>query len=293
VGKTFGFLLHGKNHMGFAKNLPTESLTLLLHCGETILAIAESILIQTIIYDQSDCWGSLFLDLDAAHGSVVVHVPYITRQGLERWNAKIDALIARGVTVTFILQQPSLWHSRKNPEIDRNERNRMNALELLVRQLQHQGVNVILRKRIHAKFVIIDEQILWEGSLNFLSFYKTTEHVRRSINRKEVREVRARHQLNEIPGYSSKSDSEESLRQVVVARRQELGLAQAELAAVVSLRQSHLSRIEKGPANLLSRGFRRMLMALDLKIVVVPAYLASAVEEFIRQRHRQSAQKDG
>jgi hypothetical protein len=249
------------------------------------MAVAESLpLIQTRIYDHTDCWKQLFIDIDAALGSVVIHVPYITRPGVERWRDRFDALIVRGVCVTVVLQQPTLWHSRKQPEVDRNERVRMDSLEVLVRDLQSQGVTVILRKRIHAKFVIIDEHILWEGSLNFLSFYKTTEHVRRSFNRKEVREVKVRHNLNQLPGCSGESNTDESLRQLVVARRQELGIHQDELATAISLGQSDVSRLEKGPAKLLTAGFRRLLVALDLRIVLVPAYLAGTVEAFIKSR---------
>jgi phosphatidylserine/phosphatidylglycerophosphate/cardiolipin synthase-like enzyme len=50
-----------------------------------------------------------------------------------------------------------------------------NTLELLKRN----GINLIFRTNIHQKFSIIDQRIVWYGSINFLSFGTAQESIMR------------------------------------------------------------------------------------------------------------------
>ena len=47
--------------------------------------------------------------------------------------------------------------------------------------LQNNNVNVISKEFIHQKFAIIDEKIVWYGSINFLSFETSKESVMRIV----------------------------------------------------------------------------------------------------------------
>jgi phosphatidylserine/phosphatidylglycerophosphate/cardiolipin synthase-like enzyme len=45
--------------------------------------------------------------------------------------------------------------------------------------LQGAGVNVVFRRNIHQKFALIDQRIVWYGSINLLSFGSAEESIMR------------------------------------------------------------------------------------------------------------------
>ncbi len=64
------------------------------------------------------------------------------------------------------------------PVVDFKEQERralQNALELL----EKNGIDLIFKINIHQKFSIIDQRIVWYGSINFLSFGSAQESIMR------------------------------------------------------------------------------------------------------------------
>jgi DNA-binding XRE family transcriptional regulator len=237
---------------------------------------------RTKIFDETDYWPPLRRNLGAARGRILVHVPYITQKGLDRWMPELMAALKRGVQVYVILAQPEDWDKREDPLLDARVRTRLDTQTALINWLKSAGVQVILRKGIHAKFVIIDEDILWEGSLNFLSHYGTREHVRCSVTREEVAEVKRRHDMNDLPG-GKEPNTEKLLGSAIINRRQERGLSQTELAHQIGMPRATLSRIESGKLAPLQPAFKKVMDAVDLRVIVVPDYLRARVEAFVEQ----------
>lgn len=122
---------------------------------------------STKIYDETDYWLPLCADIESVRGSLLVHVPYITQQMLERWIPMLQRALKHGVLSTIVLQQPRDWDKRTRDVLPDHVRMRLRQFAALVEGLQSQGIHVELRDKLHAKFVIIDEDRLWEGSLNF------------------------------------------------------------------------------------------------------------------------------
>jgi DNA-binding XRE family transcriptional regulator len=218
----------------------------------------------------------------AARGSLVLHVPYVTESGLKRLMPYIAAAVKRGLTVTVILQQPRQWENRGTANMDAGIATSMNLLELLMQWLSNNGAHVILRKRIHAKLILIDDAILWEGSLNFLSHFDTSEHVRRSSNWREVLEVKERHKLKEIPSYVQGTVKHDQIHRMLAQRREGAGLSQADIAQELDMDKSEISRMERGRRRLLNTCLTKVLDALDLRLILVPAYLSGPVDEFVQ-----------
>ena len=48
--------------------------------------------------------------------------------------------------------------------------------------LQEQGVHVLYTAKLHRKIAIIDRKVVWEGSLNILSFSDSCEMMRRTAD---------------------------------------------------------------------------------------------------------------
>jgi len=237
----------------------------------------------TKLFDDRDYWTPLWADIRSARGALVVQSPFISQKRMERLMHEIEAVIRRDVVVTVVLQQPRDKeqpgeHSQKDRYVVDGER-----LESLISWLTSCGAHVEVRQRIHAKFVLVDEDILWEGSLNLLSHYDTTEHLRRSINRKEVREVRDRHKLNNIPSYGNSALGTDRFGKLLVQRRKECGISQTQCARDIRTDASEVSRLERGARKPLNDVFAKMLEYLDMRIVLVPAYLAGKVEKFVEK----------
>jgi phosphatidylserine/phosphatidylglycerophosphate/cardiolipin synthase-like enzyme len=53
------------------------------------------------------------------------------------------------------------------------------ALQGTLDMLQHAGVNVVFRSNIHQKFALIDQKVVWYGSINLLSFGSAEESIMR------------------------------------------------------------------------------------------------------------------
>src|SRR5436853_408829 len=122
--------------------------------------------LRTRIYDHNDYWEPLKADVLAAAGSIDIHVPFITQQGMARWGPILRERISQGVRVRVFLQRPRHWSKRGDIELTGDVLAEIRRLESLVNWLESIGVKVELRDGIHAKFTLIDDLILWEGSMN-------------------------------------------------------------------------------------------------------------------------------
>lgn len=53
------------------------------------------------------------------------------------------------------------------------------TLKGIIDSIKNSGVNVVMKSNIHQKFAIIDQRIVWYGSINLLSFGNAEESVMR------------------------------------------------------------------------------------------------------------------
>ncbi|MGN0545643.1 MAG: phospholipase D-like domain-containing protein [Acutalibacteraceae bacterium] len=80
----------------------------------------------------------------------------------------LSQAILNGVSVTVITRLPESFKDNEQHTV-------MDNAELL----KGYGCNVIFQPDFHQKFTVIDNRIVWYGSINFLSFGKTEESVMR------------------------------------------------------------------------------------------------------------------
>lgn len=80
----------------------------------------------------------------------------------------MDYLTVANVRVTVVTKPPDNYAAKDRTKIQ-------SCIELLH---QH-GIAVKTRDRIHQKFAIIDQQIVWYGSINLLSYGMSEESIMR------------------------------------------------------------------------------------------------------------------
>ncbi len=111
-------------------------------------------------------------DMSRAQESIVVLSGFVTLQRVSAYAELFRAKIAEGVKIRCVTRPPQ--HNASIPsDVGRQA---LDALEGL-------GVVVDCRKRIHEKIVLIDNRIVWSGSLNPLSHTsRTDEFMSRAVN---------------------------------------------------------------------------------------------------------------
>jgi len=126
-------------------------------------------------------------DLAKAKSRIVIYSAWLTQNRLAQLEPQIRSAIERGVRVYVVTKSLS----------ERGKRE-LAQYRMLEKTLTSWGVIVVHKQRMHEKLIFIDNDILWEGSLNPLSFSNTGEHMERRFSKKVFEEYSRKLRLNEL-----------------------------------------------------------------------------------------------
>ena len=129
---------------------------------------------ETGLFKQSDFDKVFLSDLGAAEKSVVIFSGFITPQRVGAYIDMFRSKLEEGVAIRCVTRPPN------NNAVDYDQS--MEALDAL----ESIGCIVDTRWSIHQKVVIIDERILWYGSLNPLSHTSRTDEIMARIDNPEA-----------------------------------------------------------------------------------------------------------
>ena len=104
---------------------------------------------------------------------IIIVSPYMTKKRLFQMLNVLSSGINNGAKLTIITR----------PESDYKEKDK-SAFENMVNSIRITGAGIIFKSNIHQKFAVIDQRIVWYGSINLLSFGSAEESIMRldSIN---------------------------------------------------------------------------------------------------------------
>lgn len=130
--------------------------------------VAESV---SSIFDNNNFLDVFIADILSAKHEVLLVSPFVSKRTL----AKLIPLLAPAVGEITIMTRP--------PEDNKNEMVCRRAEECIA-MLKSSGFTIRTRSGIHQKFTVIDQRLIWYGSINFLSFGTSEESVMRleSVN---------------------------------------------------------------------------------------------------------------
>ncbi len=128
--------------------------------------LEEERALSSVLCRREEFWEQLFLDLEQCTRSLSIVSPYVTVAGTERLSEYLKSLRARNVHIIVYTNQTKDQDKDKGCD---------SALE----ELSGLGVEVDTKRKIHAKIIVIDDYIWWEGSLNLLTLGKSLEQMRR------------------------------------------------------------------------------------------------------------------
>lgn len=126
-------------------------------------------LLTSKLYTERNFYSDFTTDLSKAKSEVIIESPYMTTRRVDQLLPMFNKLCKRGVKITINTRHPK-YHE---------ELLRIQAWQAL-KPLKQAGVKVYFFNNMHhRKIAIIDERVLWEGSLNILSQSHSAEIMRR------------------------------------------------------------------------------------------------------------------
>ncbi len=123
------------------------------------------------LYDQNTFDDQFMRDLRRARKSVIIESPFLRAARVERFTPIFHRLKRRGVEILLNTKPPG----------EHDGIYQLQARESLS-SLQSAGVEVLLTVKHHRKLAIIDREIIYEGSLNILSYRDSCEIMRRTTS---------------------------------------------------------------------------------------------------------------
>lgn len=134
--------------------------------------VDSSELLSSKLYDECSFYDSFARDVSKAKQSILVESPYLTERRVRQFSRLLRRKVNEGVAVVIYTRNPR--HHDKILEVQA-----WKALEIL----KESGARVFMCDDMrHRKLAIIDDEILWEGSLNIFSQSESCEIMRRTYS---------------------------------------------------------------------------------------------------------------
>lgn len=130
------------------------------------------------LYDQNTFYKAFIKDLSRAKSRVIIESPFITKKRIASLLLVFRKLRQHNVKIII----------NTKPFNEHEPIYRKQAIKM-IGAMQDIGVEVLLTTGHHRKIAIIDDDILYEGSLNILSQNDSCEFMRRICDRSIVKET--------------------------------------------------------------------------------------------------------
>jgi phosphatidylserine/phosphatidylglycerophosphate/cardiolipin synthase-like enzyme len=121
-----------------------------------------------IIFDNSSFLSVFNNDILAATREILIVSPFVTRRRSVQMLQHLEIAVRNGIRVVVITRPPEDYR-----ETDQA------ALQGTLALLQDAGIHMIFRPNIHQKFAVVDQRIIWYGSIKLLSFGSAEESIMR------------------------------------------------------------------------------------------------------------------
>ena len=125
-------------------------------------------IVSSSLYNQDTFFGTFHRDIKQCQKELIIESPFITERRMQVLLPILQKLRRRGVSILV---------NTRNPE-EHDEVYEVQAMEA-VAQMQALGITVLYTAGHHRKLAIIDRKVIWEGSLNILSFNDSCEIMRK------------------------------------------------------------------------------------------------------------------
>ncbi|GHV25232.1 hypothetical protein FACS189465_3060 [Clostridia bacterium] len=124
-----------------------------------------------VIFDSRSFLPIFEQDVKFAKHEIVICSPFLRKVRTTQMMRLLSLAQINGVRVTIITRPADSYKLVEQP-----------GIKVLIQLLLDSSINVITRPNIHQKFVVIDQNIVWYGSINLLSYGIAEESIMRFEN---------------------------------------------------------------------------------------------------------------
>ncbi len=142
---------------------------------------------KRIVVKQDKFYSIIRNDFAKSKARIIIYSPFITQDKIGQLEPQIRSAIERGLLLYIVTKAHS---DRKKSELYQ--------YRMLEGTLEDWGAIVIHKRGMHEKLIFIDDEILWSGSLNPLSFRDTQEVMERRVSKRVVKDYANTICLNEL-----------------------------------------------------------------------------------------------
>ncbi len=125
-----------------------------------------------ILYDRDNYWEKYSEDIAASYGQIIITSPYVKQRQINNMMVILKPLLQKGVEV-FILTRP--LNEYKEAEFEKAEKS--------LTAMRDAGIKIIYQEGMHQRLTVIDNSIVWYGSISFLGYSNKDANVMRINNR--------------------------------------------------------------------------------------------------------------
>ena len=131
--------------------------------GEDIMSASPN-----IIFDKDSFLPVFSNDIAGTKKEILIVSPFVRRRRAAQMVQHLKIAQAKGIRVIAVTR----------PAEEFKAKDRL-ALERVLEMLKDNGISVVFRPNIHQKFAVIDQKIVWYGSINLLSYGSAQESILR------------------------------------------------------------------------------------------------------------------
>ena len=124
-----------------------------------------------LIYDGKTFYPVFCRDIEITQNEILIVSPFMRKARITQMLKILSPLIMNKVEVTVVTRPPD----------DFKDKNKQAVIDC-TEQLKQYGIKVVYKSDFHQKFAIIDQSVVWYGSVNFLSFGTHEESIMRFEN---------------------------------------------------------------------------------------------------------------
>ena len=130
------------------------------------------------IFDSKTYKAVFEKDLAEANREIVISSPGLNVPKVKAFIKQVKAVQENGVRIVVYMLSPERYPASRT-EITRN----------LVRELEQAGIRVLPQDTLHEHYAVIDHEIVWYGSMNFLSAEKDEDNLMRVVSEEVAEEL--------------------------------------------------------------------------------------------------------
>lgn len=153
--------------------------------GEQFLSFPNETSEQTdsegiVTYRAENFYSALESDLTNAKEDIAIVSPFVTARRVAKLEETLAAAVERGVSLRILAKPPE-----KQFDSDSMKQSAMEGIQ----SLKDIGARIELNPKTHEKICVIDNSIVWHGSLNILSQYESSESMMRFMGESTARQL--------------------------------------------------------------------------------------------------------